>query len=233
MIVTSINEEFLPGLKALHNSILRNSPQTPLACLTYGDDGLADTVRGMGVEVHHNIDLNTHLPAGIRTEAGCHPMYARLLAPEIYDSCIWMDADQIVRADLSKLLAMDFPETLAAVPDTYSAQRSVSGIEIENTPAIMSGLMVFNVAEWRRRKMLDTCLKIMAMPNVTFHLAVQSVLNVALRGEFCRLRPCWQGFANRKGIDPKRFRVLHWHGRGPKPWTHPDMLHADIWREYA
>lgn len=233
MIVTAIDAGFLPGLRALHNSILRNSPDTPLACLTYGNDDLADEVSGMGIEVHHNVDLNSYLPPGNGTDEGCQPMYARLIAPELYDQCVWMDADQIVQSDMSPLFSLDFPEPVAAVADTHGAQRSVCGISLDGVAAIMSGLMVFNVAEWRRRKLLEECLRIMAMPNVRFLLVVQSVLNVALNGEFHRLNDSWQGFANRREIKPKNFKVLHWHGRGPKPWTHPDMPHAEIWREYA
>lgn len=233
MIVTSINESFLPGLKALHNSILRHSPDTPLACLTYGDDDFAETVERMGIEVHHNVDLNSHLPPGEDTDAECDPMYARLLAPEIFDKCVWLDADQVVRTDLSKLFDIEFSEPLAAVPDTKSAQQSVIGLDVDFVPAIMSGLMVFNVPEWRRLNMFDACIRIMNMPDVTFRFVVQSVLNIALGGKFHRLPLIWQGFANREQLDPSKFRVLHWHGRDAKPWTHPNMPHAEIWRQYA
>lgn len=233
MIVTSIDAAFLPGIKALHNSILRHSPDTPLACFTYGDDDLAETVDRMGVEVHHNVLLGAFLPPGNGTPVGCDPMYARLLGPEIYDKCVWLDADQIVRTDLSPLLNMEFPQPVAAVRDTHAAQRSVVGINTGNTAAIMSGLMVFNVPEWRKRGLFAECLRIMELPSVEFKLVVQSVLNVALRGDFFSLTPAWQGFANRRSTNPKDFRVLHWHGRGDKPWTNPDMPNADVWREYA
>lgn len=233
MIVTSIDAGFLPGLKALHNSILHHSPDTPLACLTYGDFDLADEVSNLGIEVYHNVDINSYLPPGNGTDEGCKPMYARLLAPELFDKCVWMDADQVVQTDMSPLFSMNFDEPIAAVADTHSAQRSVHGLKTGSAGAIMSGLMVFNVAEWRRRKLLDECFRVMSMPNVRFILVVQSVLNVVLNGEFHRLDDSWQGFANRRDINTKHFKVLHWHGRGPKPWTHPDMPHAEIWRQYA
>lgn len=233
MIVTSINAEFLPALRALHNSMLRHSPETPLACLTYGTDDLAAEVEGMGIEVHHNLTIGPHLPAGEDTAAGCHPMYARLLVPMLYDDCLWLDADQLVMTDLSPLLALQFGQPVAAVADDHRAQRSVIGLEIADTAALMSGLLVFNTKVWRARKLTEQCLELMTLPQVTFRFVVQSVLNVVLKGEFCELDPSWQGFANRRSTNPARYRVLHWHGRTRKPWTHPEMENAALWRQYA
>ncbi len=232
MIVTSIDEKFLPGLIALHNSIKRNSPDTPLACFTYGDNALADRVRDLDIKVHHNVDINSYLPPGDGTEEGCQPMYARLLAPRFYDKCVWMDADQIVQGDLTELFELDFSEPIAAVADTYNAQRSIIGIELEEVPAIMSGLMVFNVPEWKRLNLFEKCLRLMGMKDVEFRFVVQSVLNVALNGNFHRLHSKWQGFANRQQTNAYVYKVLHWHGRVRKPWTHPDMPNAVIWRQY-
>jgi lipopolysaccharide biosynthesis glycosyltransferase len=233
MIVTAIDERFLPGLKALNNSIKRHSPDTPLVCMTYGDDELAEQASHYCDKVMHNFSIADYLPAGEGTEENCKPMYARLIVPMLFDECIWMDADQITQTDLSPLFDLGFKAPIAAVKAPYDIQRSVIGMKTNNAPAIFSGLMVFNVPEWRRLKLTERCFEIMKAPNVRFRFVVQSVLNIALDGNFFYLAPEWQGFANRKTFRPDGYRVLHWHGRGDKPWTNPNMPNADVWRRYA
>ena len=232
MIVTAIDAPYLPGLKALVNSIRQNSPGIPIACFTYGP-GCEEVVDWCDTVVHDQ-PIAPFLPPGEGTEADCHPMYARLLAPKMFGRCIWMDADQIVQNRLHSLLNMEFSNPVAAVPAAYGTQKSVNGIKTpHNAQGIFSGLMVFNAEEWNRRQLTERCLEIMQDDRAVFRFVVQSVLNIALEGDFKKLSPRWQGFANRKTTDPTKYAVLHWHGRYRKPWTHPEMENADVWRQYA
>lgn len=231
MIVTAIDAAFLPGLKALVNSIRIHSPGMPVACFTYGPD--CEEVVDLVDVVVHDQPIAPFLPPGEGTDENCHPMYARILAPKMFGRCIWMDADQIVQTDMQPLLDMGFGAPVAAVRATYNTQRSVNGIKTHNAPGIFSGLMVFNAEEWNKRKLTEKCLEIMQDKDAVFRFVVQSVLNIVLEGDFHELSPVWQGFANRKTTNPKNFRVLHWHGRERKPWTHPGMPNADAWKEYA
>jgi hypothetical protein len=80
MIVTAIDEAFYPALVALHNSIRRHSPSTPLACLTYGDDALAERVAALGVEVRHNVDIGAYLPPGEATDVFTRPAATAVFA---------------------------------------------------------------------------------------------------------------------------------------------------------
>lgn len=232
LAVTAIDRQFLPGLVALHNSIRRNSPGCHLACLTYGDDSLRGEVEALGIEVRHNEDINAHLPEGEGTEEGCRPMYARLLIPAIYGDAVWLDADQVVLADLSPL-KQPFAEPVAAVA-SYSLSRTVIGIEVPDVDSLYSGLMVFNSQKWREQRITERCIDLMNnSPGVRFRFVVQSVLSVVLAGDFHRLSDEWQGFATRREFRLEGKKVLHWHGRKMKPWTHPSMVNADIWRQYA
>ena len=238
MLVTAIDEEFYPALVALHNSIRCHSPSTPLACLTYGPQSLADKVAALGIEVRHNIDIGAYLPPGEHTEAGCRPMYARLLAPMLFGDCVWLDADQVVLTSLQPLLDLRFKQPLAAVP-CYRNSIADSVIGMEKPPkgdSIYAGLMVFNAKEYRRRQITEQCLRLMADAEhigIVYRFVVQSVLSVVLADDFCRLDERWQGFANRRNVHPESWFVLHWHGRKRKPWNTPDMPNRDIWRKYA
>lgn len=233
MIVTAIDSGFLPGLKALVNSIRCHSPDTPVACFTYGDESLKKEAHKICDSVIHNKSVADYLPPGDGTEQGCHPMYARLIAPVHFGRCIWLDADQIVQTNMNQLLDKQFEEPVAAVRHPASTQHSVVGLKTHSFPGIYSGLMVFNDTVWNERRLTERCFEIMQNKDAFFRFVVQSVLNIALEGDFHELPTIWQGFANRKWITPQNFRVLHWHGRGPKPWTHPEMPNASVWRKYA
>lgn len=233
MIVTAIDEAFYPPLVALVNSVRRHSPQTPLACLTYGDDELARRVAQLGIEVRHNVDINAHLPAGEGTAEGCRPMYARLLAPLMFGDCAWLDADQVVVADLAPLFNLRFDETVAAV-QWYEIQRGVLGMKAPAGNGVFAGLLRFNAEAWKRERITERCLELMnERQDVTWRFVVQSVLSVVLADRFHRLEGNWQVFANRRELAPtERGHVLHWHGRDRKPWTHPEMPNAALWRSY-
>jgi lipopolysaccharide biosynthesis glycosyltransferase len=234
VVVTAIDEQFFPALKALHNSILMHSSCTDLVCMTYGTDELAEKVERLGVGVRHNVDINAHLPLGEGTPEGCKPMYARLLVPMMFDNCAWFDADQIVQTNLTPLFNMKFPEVVAAVPDPHGAKRSVIGMDVEDTAALYTGVMLFNAPAWREQKITERCIELMNnSEGVLFRFVVQSVLNVVLAGNFHQLNMRWQGFANRHPIHAEQYAVLHWHGRKLKPWTHPSMPNADVWKRYA
>lgn len=237
-LVTSIDEAFYPALVALRNSVLCHSPETRLACLTYGDDSLAEKVAALGVEVRHNVAIGAYLPPGEHTKAGCQPMYARLLAPLLFGDCVWLDADQIVLRDMRPLLDLRFKEPLAAVPcHRNSIANSVIGMEKPpKGDSIYSGLMVFNAAEYKRLKITEQCLRLMdeaEHTGIVYRFVVQSVLSVVLADKFYRLDERWQGFANRSTVHPESWWVLHWHGRKRKPWNTPDIANRDIWRKYA
>jgi lipopolysaccharide biosynthesis glycosyltransferase len=164
-------------------------------------------------------------------------MYARLLAPLMFGDCVWLDADQVVLRDMQELLDMRFAEPLAAVQcDRNNIARCVIGME--NPPegdSIYSGLMVFNAEEYRRQRVTERCLQLMdeaPASGIVYRFVVQSVLSVVLEGNFHRLDPRWQGFANRSTVRAEEWFVLHWHGRKRKPWNTPDMANVSTWRNY-
>ena len=232
MIVTAIDEPFFPALVALRNSVRMHSSATKIACLTYGDADLARRVEALGIEVRHNVDINAALPPGDRTDEGCKPMYARLMAPLMFENCAWFDADQIVQKNINCLFEMQFDEPLAAVAAERDIQSTVIGMTAPEGNSIYSGLMRFNSDAWRRERVTERCLELMNKPGVYWKFVVQSVLSVVLAGKFRRLDAKWQGFANRNYRRLDEAYVLHWHGRTMKPWTHPAMPNAEIWRGY-
>lgn len=229
--VTAINRPFLPGLKALHRSIQRNSPNVELACMAYGD--VADDVRALGIEVLDNVSVNDVLPAGEGTESGCEPMYARLLVPHLFGDAIWLDADQIVLRPLDELFRISHKHACAAVPGV-PLSKEVRGL-VSNADGLYSGLIAFNAKVWKEQRITERCIALMngeQGSKITYRFVVQSYIGAVLNGQFHRLKDHWQAFANRGRLEADA-RVVHWHGRERKPWNRPDMPNVDLWREYA
>lgn len=243
LAVTAIDRPYLPGLVALHNSILRNSPNTRLAAMVYGDEDLAAKVRARGVSVVLNPQINANLPVSEIEPVANPAMYARLLIPSLFGDAVWLDADQVVLKPLDPLFALDMGDLpCAAVPAHHGANRddrpievSVGGcpIELGQAPGIYSGLIRFNASAWTEQRVTERCFDLMNSSGLTFHYVVQSVMDYALLGKFYRLPLKWQRFGNRmpNEVTPDAC-VVHWHGSRLTPWTH-EMNNAALWRQYA
>ena len=201
-----------------------------LKCIPYG---CADEVRALGIEVIEGVHVNDHLPEAEGTPEGCQPMYARLAAYRLLGKCLWLDADQVVLKPLDALFSIVTDKPCAAVPST-PLHHQIEG-ENSNIPAIYSGLVVFT-EQWATQRITEQCIELMNARNraYRYRFADQSYISHVLRGNFHRLELEWQGFANRiQAPLPSDSRVAHWHGREKKPWTHPTMPNAALWREYA
>lgn len=242
LIVTAIDRPYLPGLKALHNSYKANSPNLDFACMVYGDDELAAEVRDRGIEVVQNVHLNVKLPTTWRHPVESEPMYARLIAPRVFQrDVVWMDADQVILKPLDELATMDFQGfPCAAVPATPMdrnikglPEKSPSGKRWDQIPGIYSGLLPMRFKEWTEQRVMERCFEVMERNEFDFYYVVQSVLGYVLEGKFHHLSPDWQRFGNRTHAEiDAETKVIHWHGHGRNPWTYP-MRNIEHWEKYA
>lgn len=214
-----------------------------MACMVYGGDSLAARVRDRGIDVIQNVSVADCLPPGEGTDAGCHPMYARLIVPEIFGDSIWMDADQVFRSSADPLMRMEFEQAFAARPTQYTVQRDVRDTRrlhylghesvTSSAPSFYSGLMRFNAQAWKDADLTQRCVARMARAeaeNIYYRFVVQSVVAVEVDGWFARLDPKWQGFVNENRYENRGARVLHWHGRKKKPWD--GGRNTEVWRAY-
>jgi lipopolysaccharide biosynthesis glycosyltransferase len=236
LAVTAIDRAYLPGLKALHNSIRRNSPNVTLGALVYGSDNLVAEVKERGIGVIANPTISAALPVSIREPVGNPAMYARLLIPGLFGvDAVWLDADQVVLRPLDPLFELDVGELPCAAVPAPSLPWSIGNCphELVGITALYAGLVFFKSANWIEQRVTERCFEAMDNPRgMDYYFVVQSVMDYVLRGRFYHLPIEWQGFASRRGPLPRGCRVAHWHGCGKTPWTH-SMEHASLWQQYA
>lgn len=248
--VTAINEKYFPGLVALNNSIKENSPRTKLHCIVHGDQKFTEKIRKLGVTPIIAPNMMCKLPTSSEWPVEIPAMYSRLWIPRLFpheERTLWLDADVIVLRDLMPLFYMrmgEFPIASTVSDDPRGVPRMVhtmvNGLPNGkgNFKGCTSGVIVFHRNNYNDKKILAQCQIIMNRSELNLKFVVQSVINLALRGDFLELDPQWQVQGNRKGmylkVDQGAFIV---HYVGVTPWE-PDDLEGHqcenikLWNEY-
>lgn len=234
-VVTAIDRAYLPGLKALSNSFNANAGDGfELHCICHGDV-MAD-VETLGVNPLAPPEWATRYPTTARWPKPLASMYSRLLIPELFEGrSIWLDADCIILQPLHELAEVEFEQPVAAVHfnnERYTLGFHVGGIEPElaRVPVPFSGMLVFNGPAWRAARITNRCAEWMAHDEYDYKFVVQSVLGLALKGDYKRLPYKWQVFAGRTDPLPADTMILHYVGG--LPWREP-MNNQHIWDKYA
>lgn len=236
-LVTAVDKNYYPALVALSNSVKKNAgDDVVLSCMAYGDDAFIEKCKELDINVIANPSIDATIPSTELWPIPSEAMYARLLVPHLFnENCAWIDSDCIVLEDVRDLFEIGFNQPMAAVGEKISCQnihQQVGGNlgYVGNVRAFFSGLIVFNVDEWRKQNITERCFEVMeTRKDLDFYFAVQSVLNFVIRGDFHSLPYVWQVHANR-GEMPKGSKILHFVGG--LPWK--DKMHnTRIWKKYA
>jgi lipopolysaccharide biosynthesis glycosyltransferase len=173
--------------------------------------------------------------------------YLRLLIPELVgpnvSKVLYLDCDLLVLQDISPLWDIELGDApLAAVQDmvipVVSATAGLRNWEtLHHDPDAMylnSGVLLFNVARWRRDRLSDVMLEYAGRHGDLLRYADQDVLNAVLCGQWLPLPPTWNIFAPwyfNGGAMPKNFgfgnpvpliprakpAIIHFAGL-QKPW---------------
>ena len=238
-VITAIDAAYWPGLKALARSFKANAgPGFELHCIVYGDAELRRRVSEICIAVDPP-EWNTLYPTTAKWPVPLAAMYARLLIPELFkqhDRAIWLDADCIVLDDLAELAAMTFDQPMAGV--NFDTRNYTLGFHIPNlrgvdpaTPVPFTGIMVFNIPEWRRLDITAHCTEWMnADCGFDFRFVVQSVLGLVLQGNYHHLEYRWNVFGGRRDPIPDNAKIVHYVGA--LPWR-DEMPHRRLWEQYA
>jgi len=241
-VVTAADSQYFPGVIALHNSFKKNAgPGFRLFAILYDEDDRREA-RNRGINVIEPPEWDINFPTSKRWLEPSPPMYVRLLLPRLFSDMprsIWLDADCIVVQPLAPLAELRFQQPVAAVhfdSDRYTLGFNIPNLEgkLASKHCPFTGLLVFNHAEWNRRKLTEQCEQWMADPHgLDFSFVVQSVLGLVLEGDYFHLPYKWQVFAGRSQRIPDDARILHWvGGAGRQPWL-CDMPNDQLWRQYA
>jgi lipopolysaccharide biosynthesis glycosyltransferase len=161
-------------------------------------------------------------------------VYARLLIPDLFLSStqrvLYLDADCIVVSDLTALWCADIGEAaIAAVEDGGGArlEREI-GIQVEDESYVNAGVLLMNLAVWRRDKLAATAIAFIRKHSP--RLLDQTGINVACAGKIALLPDEWN-FQVHKLHQPKQWlrpRIIHYSGER-KPWLHSDAPFAAVY----
>ncbi|MEJ6981976.1 glycosyltransferase [Pedobacter sp. P351] len=163
-----------------------------------------------------------------------------ILEPQV----LYLDADLVVELDVLSLDKFDFKgKALAAVSggklkteyeyDFYINKALLS----PDLDSFNSGVVVFNLDEWRLNKLKDRCMEIANRFPKDLLSADQSILNAVFAGNFLKLPESYncEWFANDdKRIIPNNV-IFHFIG-SPKPWDmFGSRLHKGFktWTKYS
>lgn len=164
--------------------------------------------------------------------------YLRMWAPHIlagaYDRIIYLDSDMFVDAGgLSDLFEVDMDgRPVAAVLDVqqwYRPNRKIKEFSISGQgfrKYFNSGFLLIDISTYLSSQVLERALEIAATrPDLVIHHD-QSLLNLALDGNWTELSPVWNWQLPSKYplfTDWTGARILHFFG-GTKPWNDPKGL---------
>ncbi|MFC3085913.1 glycosyltransferase family 8 protein [Tabrizicola soli] len=183
---------------------------------------LPDWARDLGLILHRTGELPAHAEVA-RFIGTMAPLYRLTLARELgdrYRRILYLDCDMFVEGgDLNGLFQIDIgPHPIAAALDAYYFFRPNFHAEEyvkAGLPALAYANTGFQLIETRayveqevERRSLDIC-------NTHPHAIVltdQSLTNLALRGKFAQLAPCWNWQLNgRYPLIPVRYPVFFRH----------------------
>jgi lipopolysaccharide biosynthesis glycosyltransferase len=159
--------------------------------------------------------------------------------PQHFDRVLYLDADILVRDDLSELWSTDLNgATVGMVRDSSALwmqrlQWNLQELELDGNLAYMnSGLMLIDLNAWRTRSVFNRCMSYIETWADRMTYADQEIINAELCHEWTELAPRWnwipQGFDQDEALQACAFTraELHEartnpaivHFAGTKPW---------------
>ena len=168
---------------------------------TRDDLEVPDWARPLGLTIHRSGDLPPAAEAG-RYRGSVAPLYRIMLARELqsrYRRILYLDCDMFVEGgDLNRLMEVDIgPHPIGAVLDApFMYRANYQALEFSRlgwpaAPYANTGLQLIDTRAYVEqdvdRRSFDVC--------TTYPQAIiytdQSLTNIALRGQFAQLAPCW------------------------------------------
>lgn len=165
--------------------------------------------------------------------------YFRLIVPELLHSVtgllLYMDADMIVRTDITRLFFVDLKQSVAGVVEDFKIARTNYWQELglARNRYFNAGLMLIDLRAWRQHGITSTALD-MICPDVIYKFNDQDILNLVLKDHVEFIDISW----NMQEISLEKFdcaddvKVIHYAGE-EKPW-HFSCIHpfTELYRFY-
>jgi lipopolysaccharide biosynthesis glycosyltransferase len=170
--------------------------------------------------------------------------YLRLFMPDLIneDKVIYLDADLIVRSDLSELFATSTDQFfIAGVPDPLGGRTSRMP-RAQDDVYINGGVMVMNLKGLRQDRFLEKCARIYSSHPDLVTWMDQCLINKYAENRKTILDPRWNRQISADTITPEEWSdfvshdsssIIHFLGSTKPwdPWCNPRI--AGFWRDYA
>lgn len=225
-IVTAATSDYLPGVRTLYNSFKRNSADGfSFHVLGFGD--IEPQLREMGVDYLMEVATPDHLPPGQAWMQDHRASFARWLVPDIFHTrrALFIDADALILKPLDAWLDFEGPP-VAGTQSWQPMSRETIGCTDPRAGMLCSAI-AFDCYRWLELGMYDRCVETMRRDDLVFRNCDQSVLQVALRGDWHRHPDHWQAQACHPNQDLGAAYILHFTGLNPWQPIPPE------WKESA
>jgi lipopolysaccharide biosynthesis glycosyltransferase len=251
-IVTSCDESFLPGLKALYNSYLQNSQEGfSFHALIYGSRDFADYLEN---DLAIDVILKPVFPTDNYPTSKQYPnqvpvMWQSLLVPDLfseYEKSVYIDTDSLILQNLQPLVDVNQGDHVMAAT---RCNGNIATCYSPTTPSEgrrygpMTSLMIYNHEPWQRKKMLDRIVETMQRRDITWHMIGQGVLHYVIGRDWQELPWTSQAHAGHDTyFTAPRHEVFTLHFMGTKPWqefsdprysTERKLETRKLWQTYA
>ena len=230
ILAAGVNARYLLPLRVLLSSLTRHLPPRQPAVLYLLHTGLppAAIEECNRILETRSIQLTSaQLAAAVRSsrfpvEASFPLLLPDLLPPHI-ERILFLDADLLVRADISPLWHTPLPtQTVAAAVDqavlTCGSPRGVKNCQARNIPAdapyFNAGVLLIDLARLRQRNVSALARQYLAETGPDADFLHQEALNAVLAADWLRLDQRWNSLP---GAGIPDARIVHFAGR-LKPW---------------
>lgn len=242
-IVFCADRRVLPGLHVVTYSLLEKIQLAAATSQVYFfvfsnelDEADMDLLRQTLLPLKKNFTLklsrlNTEQLAKFPLLNGSLAAYYRLLAAQMMDveQFLYLDVDMLCEVDVSELISLNMGDapaglvseaTLALAVDRFTSEQLGNSL-VE--PYFNSGVILVNVAEWRRQQVTERAMAYIANHRPPFH--DQSALNYVLYRKvyeldakynyFTNMRRHWPTLCRQQGQTDRLLHFLDY----PKPWN--------------
>jgi lipopolysaccharide biosynthesis glycosyltransferase len=251
-IVTVSDENYLPGLTALHNSFLRHSADGfEFWAIIRGSDEFVAHVKSLGINVivepYFPID---RFPTSKRYPEELPLFYWRLLVPTLFkqEYSFFIDCDALILQSLKPLLfGGTYGHPIAATRSNSSRGKEygkAGSVEVD-TPDFgpMSSLYLFNRKVWMQKRIWQNWIEAMKCTDMVFHTVAQGLLQYVLKDDWHMWPWSVQAHAGHKTMQqyPKE-DIYTLHFMGTNPWcefsdpsfvTNSKLKARELWQTYT
>lgn len=154
--------------------------------------------------------------------------YYRLLLPTVLPAdvtlILYLDADMVVRGDLTPLLAHELNQHVVAVVEDIACSRAdyTQSLGLTEGRYFNAGMLLINLPAWREHDITAKCFALLASGR-QWRCNDQDVLNIALESLCDYLPAIWNWQLVLRNPNTGEPCIVHFNG-SEKPWHHSSVL---------